>query len=121
MSFGTTHQHPAVAIEDVDFADDIALLDESASSAAGHIESLKEQAEHVGLKLNVEKTKFIAIPSLQNDIKLRDGTIIKQTDEFKYLGSLMISAATDLNTRRGQAWDTFWDMKKLWHSSDISI
>ena len=79
-----------------------------------------EEAEQVGLRLNVEKTKFMAIPALQHDMTLQDGTVIKQTEEFKYLGSLMSSAAVDMNTRRGQAWGAFWDMKKIWHSKEIS-
>ena len=115
----TTQQQPTTVMDDLDFADDIALLDESADTAGRHLESLVEEAEQVGLRLNVEKTKFMAIPALKHDITLQDGTVIKQTEEFKYLGSLMSSAAVDMNTRRGQAWDAFWDIKKIWHSSGV--
>ena len=62
----------------------------------------------------------MARPALQHDVTPQDDIAIKQTEEFKYLGSLMSSAAVDMNTRRGQACGAFRDMKKIRHSKEIS-
>ena len=96
----TKRQQPTTVMDDLDFVDDIAPLDESVDTASRHLESLVDEAEQVGLRLNVEKmkTKFMAIPAMQHDVTLQDGTVIKQTEEFKFLGSLMSSAAVDMNT-----------------------
>ena len=48
-------------------------------------------------------------------IKL-DGETIKWVENFKYLGSMMLSSETDIKIRKGQAWGAFWKMKDIWKS-----
>jgi len=45
----------------LDFADDIALLDESTTTAASHLTALAEQAGGVGLLVNMDKTKYMTV------------------------------------------------------------
>jgi hypothetical protein len=116
----TTREQPQKILGDIDFADDISLLDSFEDNARHHLASLAEQASYVGLQVNINKTKFMATPALQNDIVLPNNTI-QQVDDFKYLGSMMSSSLADLNTRRGQAWGAFWNMKTLWHSFEIPL
>lgn len=118
----TTHQQPQTMLEDLDFADDIALLDETESKATDHIKQVAEYAGQVGLRLNVDKTKFMSWPmNLSSGMTLTNGEVIEQVEEFKYLGSMMSSSDNDLKIRRGQAWSTFWEMKNIWQSDDIPI
>ena len=42
---------------DVDYADDLGILDESVSKMIKHLEVLRVQGERAGLKINVTKTK----------------------------------------------------------------
>ena len=116
-----THVNPEIRLTDLDFADDISLLDGSISDARNHIINLSENAAQVGLKINVDKTKLMTPLSTQNDIVLPDGSIIRQVDEFKYLGSMMSTSHADLNVRRGQAWSAFWSMKTLWRAKDVTL
>jgi hypothetical protein len=116
-----THSQPDVVLEDLDFADDIGLLDETIEQAQNHVESLAAGASSVGLKLNIDKTKFLALPRQASDIILADGSRIQQVEDFKYLGSMINSALTDINIRRGMAWGAFWDMSKIWKSADIPL
>ena len=81
----------------MDFADDIALLDEDSESAKSHLSSVMKQASHVGLKVNMPKTKCMAFPPLTTGITLDNGIALDEVQEFKYLGSLMSSALNDLN------------------------
>jgi hypothetical protein len=116
-----THEEPRTTIPDLDFADDIALLDGDYDSARDHLIALKQHASNVGLQLNTDKTKFMAFPAEVQELKLPDGTIIQQVEEFKYLGSMMSSSVTDFKCRRGQAWSTFWNMKHIWRSKALPL
>jgi len=44
-------------LRDLDFADNIVLLDENSESATGHVICLKEIASAMGLNINFKKTK----------------------------------------------------------------
>ena len=54
-------------------------------------------------------------------VVLPDGSIIRQVDEFKYLGSMMSTSHADFNVRRSQAWSAFWSMKALWRAKDVTL
>ena len=117
----TTHVHPDVTLPDLDFADDIALLDSSEDGAREHLNCLSEQAKYVGLHVNMDKTKFMSVPPTKNDIILPDNTVLQQVDEFRYLGSMMSSAQTDLKVRKSQAWAAYWSMKTIWRSKEVPL
>ncbi len=53
-------------------------------------------------------------------IKL-DGETIKWVENFKYLGSKMLSSETDIKIRKGQACGVFWKMKDIWKSIKNSL
>ena len=46
---------------------------------------------------------------------------IKWVENFKYLGSMMLSSETDIKIRKGQAWGAFLKMKDIWKSIKISL
>jgi len=69
-----SHILPETILEDLDFADDIALLDEDSESEKSHLSSIMIQASHVGLKVNMPKTKCMAFPPLTTGITLDNGT-----------------------------------------------
>jgi len=51
---------------DLDFTDDIVLLDENSESAVRHVTCLEETASSVGLNINFQKTKVFFINSDSN-------------------------------------------------------
>ena len=76
-NFGfTTHLNPEIKLTDLDFADDISLLDGSISQATDHIPELRHNSDVVGLKNNFDKTKFMSNYPTQNEIQLADGSSI---------------------------------------------
>ena len=50
-------RHPAKYLGDLDYADDIALLESDPSAACRQLEELRREALAVGLEINVEKTE----------------------------------------------------------------
>jgi hypothetical protein len=46
---------------------------------------------------------------------------IERVDNFKYLGSNMISSAYDLTARKGLARSAFWNLKDIWNAQHIDI
>ena len=66
-------------------ADDTTLMAESEEELKNLLIKVKEESEKAGLKLNIQKTKFMAsspITSCQ-----RDGDVVDTVSDFNFLGS----------------------------------
>ena len=97
-------RHPAVVLPDLDYADDIALLENSIKSAQDLLIRVEKACQDVGLFLNAPKTKYIHLnPSTNTTLVSSDGSPIELVQDFKYLGGYTDSGY-DMNTRIGQAW-----------------
>ena len=98
-------------LNDLAFADDVALLENSAVRAQKQLDAYMEIAAKVLLRLNIKKTKQMQLnqPEDTNIRKLVvDGKEIAVVDDFKYLVSQYISSTEkDLNTRIALAWMAF--------------
>ena len=73
-------------LEDLDFADDIALLSHSYNDQQIKTTSLSEIASQVGLLINSTKTKILETLTSPNTITL-NGNDIEKVNNFTYLGS----------------------------------
>ena len=72
-------------VNNLRYADDITLMAENEEELKNLLMKVKEESEKAGLKLNIQKTKFMAsgpITSWQID-----GEIIKTVTDFIFLGS----------------------------------
>ena len=74
-------------LEDLDFADDIALLSSTRQHIQAKTDKLTHKAERVGLKVNVDKCKLLRINSRSNDVLEVNGRGIEDVDRFVYLGA----------------------------------
>ena len=65
-------------------------------------------------------TKTVLYESRKSDatIKLND-QLIEKVDDFKYLGSMIISTDADVKMRKTLAWSAFWKLKTIWFSRTI--
>ena len=72
-------------LEDLDFADDIALLSHSYNDQQIKTTSLSEIASQVGLLINSTKTKILVTLTSPNTITL-NGNDIAKINNFTYLG-----------------------------------
>ena len=138
MKLKESRRIEAEYIFDLDFADDIALLEGGGQqrSEMSTLERTQSQltttanwARRVGLEINIKKTEVFSNqehigPSVgignQQFIKL-EGHNIAWTKNFKYLGSHIASSESDIQIRKGQAWGAFWKMKDVFTSRTLPI
>ena len=117
-------------LPDLDFADDIVLLDKNEIEAIEHFEMIESFAEEVGLKVNYDKTKIMT-RNIENSraeesnnilvMKLSEDKKLEVVDDFKYLGAYIANCHQDLKRRKGIAWSQFWKLITIWKSSEISL
>ena len=77
-------------VEDLDFADDIALLSSNFSDLHEKTGRLAEEAARVGLKLNARKCKTLRTECASSrDEIVVDGEEVDGVEEFTYLGAIV--------------------------------
>ena len=114
-----SRRYHAEMLNDLDFADDIALLESSMSWAQSQ---LTRTADATGdLVISTPKTEFMTINCHPQPPLQVYGTSINHVTDFKYLGSMMASSASDLKRRNALAWTAFWKLERLWKSPSIPI
>ena len=101
-------RRPATSINDLDFADDIALLENSLEQL--QLQYTSNRAKEVGLEVNIKKTEAMTDQAKIGTIKL-DVETIMWVEIFKYLSSMMLYSETVIKIRKGQEWGAFWKMK----------
>jgi len=116
-----SRRHPAKILNDLDFADDIALLESSILRAQAQLSRTATAAEHLGLIISVPKTEYMTVNCNSQPPLQVYGEPIKHVSNFKYLGSMMASSSSDLTRRKALAWTAFWKLERLWRSPEISI
>ena len=95
------------SINDLDFVDDIALLEGSIARAQQQLSITAKMAREVGLEVNVQKTEAFSNrehASANEAIHTHeyielDGKQIDWVNNFKYLGSMVASSKTDVRAR----------------------
>ena len=101
-------------IADLDFADDIRLIDDNGNDAQKLLNNVTNNASRVGLTLNVGKTKFCSNDEYQKFYVY--GEELKRVDEFTYLGSkiqLDRNVTSEVEARIGKAEGTFNNLIKV--------
>ena len=103
-----------IAITDLDFADDIALLSEESS---GTTDSCQKRGSKDWSSSKREKTEVMVynIPT-PSPLKTIGGKAIKIVENFKYLGSWMISSEQDIKVKKALAWDACHKLNRVWSS-----
>ena len=110
-------------MEDLDYADDFCLLSDTQSKMQNKINSLNDNSLKTGLKINVLKTKFMAITGLNDSGVTLNGINIEKVTQFNYLGSMISEKGgtdVDIKIRIGKVQGTFNTLKRLWSNSNIS-
>ena len=113
--------HPAKSLNDLDFADDIALLESSISRAQAQLIKTAEAAADLGLVISAPKTEYMTVNCNRQPALQVYGDPINHVSDFRYLGSMVASGSSDLKRRKSLAWCAFWKLEQLWKSPHISI
>ena len=110
-------------LDDLDFADDVALLSSTKQHIQNKTTKMNEEATRVGLKINKEKTKVMRINGKSQEKVAIDGQDIDEVEEFNYLGAIICKEGggmKDLKNRLSKARGTFARLKRIWNSKSIT-
>ena len=111
-----SRRFPAVRLADLDYADDIALLENSITDAQSLLLKVEKACLAIGLTLNASKTKYMHInASTVSILNSSNGSNIDKVNDFKYLGSFC-DTEYDMSLRIGQAWSTLHSLERIWKS-----
>ena len=116
-----SRRHPAKSFNDLDFADDIALLESSISRAQAQLTKTAEAAADLGLVISAPKSKYMTVNCNPQPALQVYGDPINHVSDFKYLASMVASSSSDLKRRKSLAWCASWKLEQLWKTQHISI
>ena len=111
------------SLEDLDFADDLALLSHRIQDMRDKTRALEVQGAKVGLKINAPKTKLMRIGTKRGDGVSVAGGRIEEVDEFTYLGSIVSKKGgtdEDIQARIGKARQAFGMLRPIWRSTALT-
>ena len=105
-------------LTDLDYADDVTLLESGRERRQQALYALQQIADEVGLAISKSKTKTLGFGETEPVIHL-DGEIVEAVNHFRYLGSEVMSSGRldeELRTRIGRASAAFGQLFKIWRS-----
>ncbi len=109
-------------LEDVDFADDLALLSTNQYDMQVKTDRLSNFTRQVGLSINTSKTQVMCVNSVPT--ALVNDEPLEFVEDFTYLGSLISKdsgASKDIKTRLGKAQGAFSQLWPIWRSKQYSL
>nr|KAG5686438.1 hypothetical protein BaRGS_009088 [Batillaria attramentaria] len=111
-------------LDDLDFADDLALLSHSHSQMQDKTTCLEATSAGTGLKINRKKTELMKINTTANTPVTVGGEPIREVESFVYLGSVVDGQGgtdRDVTARIGKARAAMVMLKNVWASKVVSI
>ena len=111
-------------LEDIDYADDIALISQRHIDMKEKLLKLDEEARKTGLKINVKKTKSLRLNhTIEATFTIRQDNI-EEVQDFSYLGSTVSTEGgtdQDIRIRIGKAAGVFNTLRPIWQSTKLSL
>ena len=115
---------PWTQLNDLDFADDIALLSHTHRQMQEKTTALDKLSERIGLKIHPAKSKVLKIGTPQEEqVNVKDQAL-ENVDAFCYLGSIIDGeggTGAEVKSRIGKAQSVFTSLNKIWRTKDISL
>ena len=114
---------PWSQLDDLDFADDLALLTHNHRQMQDKTSVLANTSAQVGLDIHPQKTKILKINTSNPAPVTLDGNNLEEVETFIYLGSVINQHGgtdTDVKSRIGKARSAFTTLKNIWKSHQIS-
>jgi hypothetical protein len=115
-------------LTDLDFADDVALLADSWMALALMLERMEAVTQDYGINISTKKTEVMCVRREQERLAVEDvvmrGEMLKQVDEFVYLGSVFTAdgrCTRDVERRKAVAATAYNTLEsKIWRRREIS-
>ena len=103
-------------LDDLDYADDLALLAPELEDLQEKTSRLNEEAKKMGLKINMKKTEIMRMNMGNEDPIQVEGQGLKNVEKFTYLGNIIDSAGgavADVNNRLMKARGSFQNLREI--------
>ena len=103
-------------VPDLDFVDDIALLENNPVAAQELLNNVLASARKTRLRINVKKTQVIFSQREPPEHLLRRGEIREEVNQFTYLGSVILSngdSSSEITARICKATGTTANLRNL--------
>lgn len=110
-------------LEDLDFADDLALLSHTHQHIQEKTSRLKTFSSQIGLRINTKKSEVMILNNDQSPSVALDEQDLPKTDQFTYLGSTVRidgGAETDIKQRLSKARAAFNNLQNVWKSGQYT-
>ena len=110
-------------LEDLDFADDLALISSTYTQIQKKIDHLNRNGKGTRLKISTTKTRLMRINANNNNAVVVDGQQVEDMDSFNYLGAKITKpggAEDDIKSPLGKARGAFNKLVKSWRSGRLS-
>lgn len=110
-------------LNDIDYADDLCLMAHRFIDIEEKLRKLSMNADKVGLKINIRKTKIMRINTNSTTPLTLNGTTIEEVETFSYLGSMITKDGgtdADIKSRINKARCAFHSLHKIWRSNNIN-
>ena len=115
---------PWTQLEDLDFADDLALLSHTHDQMQAKTSAINSISASIGLKIHPGKSKVLRVGAPEREqIKIEEHAL-EEVESFCYLGSIIDKeggTAAEIKARIGKAQGAFISLSKLWRTKDISL
>ena len=108
-----------IRLSDLDFADDIVLINTSIASAERMLQALESEAMRAGFVINVKKTQCILLGNISGNVNTLSGNALKQVERYRYLGR-WTDVDYDLTIRIATARTATQKMARVWMSKVLS-
>ena len=109
-------------LEDLDFADDLALLSHSHQQMQDKTSRLESASSQVGLNIHPRKTQVMKMNAASIDPVTLDGCSLEEVESFTYLGSIIDKQGgtdADVKARIGKARTAFTLLRNIWRSPQL--
>ena len=110
-------------LEDLDFADDVALLAHRHQDMQEKTSDMASTAGQIGLKISSKKTKHMRMNNKNNTAITVNGEALEEVEYFTYLGSKMTTdgdSEKEVRERISKASQAFASLKTIWRTRKIS-
>ena len=111
-----SRRYPTKTVTDTNYTNDIVLLANSPTQLENVLHSLEQAAAGISLHVEAHKTEYIWF-NQTGDISTLNGSSLELVDKFTYVGSIVSSTNTDIDTQLAKAWTDMDSLSVIWKSN----
>ena len=80
------------------------------------LQRLEIAGEAIGLHINCKEKEYVMLNQANTELKSQRGELLKQVEDFKYLGSWIADSKRDMEVRIRLAWKVLSKLDRIWKS-----